>query len=337
MTTELITKSFAAQCLAFPDRVETALAEISTVSGAKELLDKASAMQHYAARLKAGIEVERPIALGVLKIKAKLGELMPAKPPSDRGQGRSGKSGAPGALDFSKHSIAAYRKLAANRKRLQEYYDSIDEVPTQTDFLKSCVDVVRKAREKKRDDKRRANARKARQTARIDSLEGVFSTLLIDPPWSWDDEGDVNQLGRAKPDYATMTIDELLALPVGKMAADDSHLYCWVTNRSLPKVFALLDAWGFRYITLLTWPKQSFGMGNYFRGQTEHIAFGVRGSLPLKVKDASTLLPSWKRGRKHSAKPSEIHAFIERCSHGPYLELFGRKAIPNWRIWGADA
>ena len=79
MTNELITKSFATQCLAFPTKVDQLLAEIDSVSGAKELLDKAAAMQHYAERLKAGVKVERPIALGVLKIKAKLGELMPAE------------------------------------------------------------------------------------------------------------------------------------------------------------------------------------------------------------------------------------------------------------------
>ena len=334
MSTELITKSFAAQCLAFPDKVDALLAEISTVKGAKELLDKASAMRHYVARLKAGIEVERPIAIGVLKIKAKLGEMLPATPPSKKGRGRkNGKA----ALPFSKPAISAYRKLAANRDKLEAYYESTDDVPTQGGFLGSVQFDKRVAKERKREAERKANATKAKNTATIESLVGVFSTLLVDPPWSWDDEGDVNQLGRAKPDYGAMSIDELIAMPVSGVVAANAHIYCWVTNRSLPKVFGLLEAWGFRYVTLLTWPKPSFGMGNYFRGQTEHIAFGVRGSLQLSVKDAATLLPTWNRGGKHSEKPSEIHRFIERCSPGPYLELFGRKRVNNWRIWGADA
>lgn len=201
----------------------------------------------------------------------------------------------------------------------------------------TLTQAKRDTTEAKREAKREVNAAKAMDTTPIESLEGVFSTLLIDPPWAWNDEGDVNQMGRAKPDYGTMTIGQLTAMPIAPLAADDAHIYCWVTNRSLPKVFGLLEAWRFRYIALLTWPKPSFGMGNYFRGQTEHIAFGVRGSLALQVKDVSTLLPTWKRGKQHSEKPSEIHAFIERCSPGPYLELFGRKRIANWRTWGADA
>jgi phage N-6-adenine-methyltransferase len=135
MPNELVTKSFAAQCLAFPDRVETMLAEIDTVAGAKDLLDKAATMQHYAERLKAGIELERPIALGVLKIKAKLGELMPAKPPQESGA-MKGKGSKPALLPFSKPVIATYRKLAANRDALDDYYHAVDDVPSQNDFLK---------------------------------------------------------------------------------------------------------------------------------------------------------------------------------------------------------
>lgn len=137
MSTELITKSFASQCLAFPSRVDQMLAKIETVEEAKDVLDKASAMRHYAQKLKAGLEVERPIALGVLKIKAKIGELCPARPPADRGQGRNGKkSTKPDLVDFSAPIIAAYRKLAEHKDKLEEFYESTEDVPTQTDFLK---------------------------------------------------------------------------------------------------------------------------------------------------------------------------------------------------------
>lgn len=72
-------------------------------------LGKASAIEHYATKLKAGIEVERPIALGVLKIKAKLGELMPAN------KGGRGKKLLKQVEEFSAQTASAYRKLAANK------------------------------------------------------------------------------------------------------------------------------------------------------------------------------------------------------------------------------
>jgi phage N-6-adenine-methyltransferase len=139
VVTELITKSFEQQCLAFPARVETALAEIETVEQAKDLLDKASAMQHYADRLKAGIGVEKPIALGVLKIKAKIGELLPAKSPKESG-GMKGKKGTePAPVPFDAHTIAAYRKIAKNKAKIDEYAESAEDVPTQGEFIRYCA------------------------------------------------------------------------------------------------------------------------------------------------------------------------------------------------------
>lgn len=200
---------------------------------------------------------------------------------------------------------------------------------------KTLTQAVREVREGVREQKRQENAVKAAETD-VTELAGVFSTIVLDPPWDWGDEGDVNQMGRAKPDYATMSLEQMLELPVGKFADTDCHLYCWVTNRSMPKVFALIERWGFRYVTLLTWPKKSFGMGNYFRGQTEHVVFAVKGSQTLKTKSASTLLPAWDRGKGHSSKPPEFREFVEGCSPGPYLEFFARSKREGWTSWGAD-
>lgn len=141
MSYELITKSFAEQCLAFPSRVDMILSQIETVGEAKDMLDKAAAMKHYAERLKGGIEIEKPIAIGVLKIKAKIGELMPAKPVGERGQGRGGKeSPSHSEVDFPSATIAAYRKIAANIDQLDEFCETIDDVPTQGGFLKYVQD-----------------------------------------------------------------------------------------------------------------------------------------------------------------------------------------------------
>jgi len=135
--TQLITKSFEQQCLAFPSRVDTALAEIETVAEAKDMLDKASAMQHYAERLKAGVQIEKPIAVGVLKIKAKIGELMPAKTPKETGRGKkSSKSDLP---VFDKVTLSAYRKLAKHKDRIEEYAETAEDVPTQGEFIRFCT------------------------------------------------------------------------------------------------------------------------------------------------------------------------------------------------------
>jgi len=204
---------------------------------------------------------------------------------------------------------------------------------------KTVTQAKREMREARRDERRNVNsdAVRAAPTPEAAVSSAKFATILIDPPWDWGDEGDVDQLGRARPTYNTVSFEELLALPVGERADVDAHLYLWITNRSLPKGFALLDAWGFRYITCLTWCKPHFGMGNYFRGQTEQVLFGVRGSQPLKRKDVGTWFTAPRGPLGHSSKPVEFYSLVESCSPGPYLEMFARGGRKDWASWGAEA
>ena len=132
-----------------------------------------------------------------------------------------------------------------------------------------------------------------------------------------------------------MPIDDIAKLPIDKISDDNCHLYLWVTNRSLPKAFSLIEKWGFRYITCLTWVKPSFGIGNYFRGSTEQVLFAVKGSQPLKRKDVSTHFLA-DRGKGHSAKPDEFYKLVESCSYAPFIDVFGRKERDGWSVWGEN-
>ena len=195
----------------------------------------------------------------------------------------------------------------------------------------------RELKEREREKQREANRALVREVAPlVPAPQQRYAAIVIDPPWDWGDEGDADQFGRARPTYGTMSIGDLAALPVGDYAAANAHLYLWITNRSLPKGFTLLDAWGFRYVTALTWCKPSFGMGNYYRGQTEHVLFGVRGSLPLLRRDRGTCFTA-PRPPRHSAKPDAFYELVEECSPGPWLEMFCRSPRPGWAAWGAEA
>jgi len=198
------------------------------------------------------------------------------------------------------------------------------------------TDIKRKEKEQERQERRQQNLEMVKKSPDIESLTGKFSTIMIDPPWDWGDEGDVDQFGRAKPTYQTMSMTELLELPAGNFADVDCHLYLWITNRSLPKGFQLIERWGFRYITCLTWCKPSIGMGNYFRGSSEHILFAVKGSQGLKRHDMGTWFQAPRGKDGHSSKPQEIYDIIESCSPGPYLEVFARAEREGWFSWGAE-
>lgn len=308
------------------------LAEADTIQKAKELKSLALTAAEWAKRKNMGEEAIQHCRSYALEAERKMGQMLKETERADGGDAQRTRlrhvTESPptlSALGLSKRESAEAQMLA---ELPQGEFDKIKSGEA------TKVQAKRKVKEIRRERKRAENAVKVEAAKKPDDLDGLFTTIVIDPPWDWGDEGDVNQLGRARPDYATMPVSEIAKLPLGKLSDADAHIYCWVTNRSMPKVFGLLEAWGFRFVTILTWPKKHFGMGNYFRGQTEHVVFGVKGSLQLKRKNAGTLLPAWDNARKHSAKPGEFLEFVESCSPGPYLEMFSRSKRHGWVMWG---
>lgn len=187
-------------------------------------------------------------------------------------------------------------------------------------------------------------------TAASDLLDFVgqsrFATVLADPPWQF-----VNRTGKIAPEhrrlsrYGTMTLKEIIELPVSDIAKPNAHLYLWVPNALLPDGLAAMKAWGFTYKSNLVWHKvrkdggsDGRGVGFYFRNVTELLLFGVRG------KNVRTLAPGRRqvnlfatRKREHSRKPDEQYDIIQACSSGPFLELFARGAHKGWCVWGNEA
>lgn len=169
--------------------------------------------------------------------------------------------------------------------------------------------------------------RRAQDEKRILGLApvaGRFKTLVLDPPWQYDGLF----LGRGGPDYATMPHEELLALPVPDWAEDNCHLYLWTTNAMFPDAIELMAKWGFRHNTVLTWAKPHYGLGTHFRGQTEHVIFGIRGTLATRCNSISTLFEA--PVGKHSEKPEKFYEIVRAASYPPYGEAFQRKARPEF-------
>jgi N6-adenosine-specific RNA methylase IME4 len=173
-----------------------------------------------------------------------------------------------------------------------------------------------------------------------------FATILADPPWQF-----ANKSGKIAPEhrrltrYSTLDLQQIMELPLSKIAADTAHLYLWCPNALLPDGLKVLSAWGFTYKSNLVWHKvrqdggsDGRGVGFYFRNVTELILFAVRG------KNARTLSPGRRqvnflatRKREHSRKPDEQYEIMESCSTAPYLELFARGTRNGWVSWGNQA
>lgn len=157
-----------------------------------------------------------------------------------------------------------------------------------------------------------------------------YKTILADPPWDILQKGNLG----AGRHYRLMSVPEISALQVERLVADDAHIWLWVTNGSIFAGKQVMEAWGFTYRSILTWVRPVFGLGQYLRTASEHLLFGTRGKAPILFRSQ----PSWLFAprQEHSHKPEEQYAVIERCSPGPYLELFARRRQPGWDCWGNE-
>ena len=162
-----------------------------------------------------------------------------------------------------------------------------------------------------------------------------YQTILIDPPWRESGGGRIKRgADRHYPLLKTPDIVRVIRDSGVFLPAENAHLYLWTTNNFLRGGLWVMDQLGFRYVTMLTWAKDRIGLGQYFRGQTEPLLFGVRGRLPSLCRTQSTLICEPKR--RHSQKPTKAYEVIEAVSPAPSLEMFARAQRDGWDAWGNE-
>ncbi|KQR87000.1 hypothetical protein ASF96_10290 [Microbacterium sp. Leaf179] len=156
----------------------------------------------------------------------------------------------------------------------------------------------------------------------------LWKTILADVPWPTGQQGKYG----AERHYNLMTLERIKAMPVGDLAADNAHLYFWCYPATRYIAEDIMRAWGFEFKDEFVWGKDQMGLGQYFRHAHETLLLGVKGKLPVKFRGQRSfaMLPR----QDHSHKPEEVHVMIQRLSPGPYLELFARRPMPGWDVWG---
>jgi N6-adenosine-specific RNA methylase IME4 len=175
--------------------------------------------------------------------------------------------------------------------------------------------------------------------------DNKYQTILADPPWQF-----TNRTGKMAPEhkrlkrYDTLSLKDICEIPVALATDIQAHLYLWVPNALLPEGLEVMKAWGFQYKTNIIWHKvrkdggpDGRGVGFYFRNTTEMILFGIRGHIRTLAPGRSQVNIIRTMKQEHSRKPDELYEIIERCSLGPYLELFARGTREKWTAWGNQA
>jgi N6-adenosine-specific RNA methylase IME4 len=184
-------------------------------------------------------------------------------------------------------------------------------------------------------------ARRVRRALRDASLPeapplptGPFALLYADPPWRLLGSPDSSRAPECH--YPTMPLEEIKALV--PPAAKDACLLLWAPNCLLEQALAVMEAWGFTYVSNLVWVKPSIGLGAWVRTRHELLLIGKRGrfTAPDPERRPDSVLEA-ARGR-HSQKPACVYELIDRAyPHLSKLELFARgKARPGWTAWGNE-
>jgi N6-adenosine-specific RNA methylase IME4 len=171
-------------------------------------------------------------------------------------------------------------------------------------------------------------------------MDKKYQIIYADPPWSYKNKNTGgSMISGAEKKYPCLSVEEISLIPIKQMADKDSVLFLWATVPLLPEALLVMDAWGYKYKTMITWRKiMSLGMGYWFRGQCEHLLFGTRGKVKAFRLQEANFIQS--KAEKHSQKPQAFRELIERATKDMptrnMIELFARQKTEGWDVWGNE-
>jgi N6-adenosine-specific RNA methylase IME4 len=164
-----------------------------------------------------------------------------------------------------------------------------------------------------------------------------YPIILADPAWRYEHSPYGTHSRSVEEHYPTMALEDICALPVSQLAADNAMLFLWSPTPMLEQAFTVIRAWGFEFRTAFVWVKPT-GTGLYLRQRHEHLLVARRGEFPTpEPANRPTSVIEAPR-REHSRKPDQAYELIERMYPGlARIELFARQARPGWSRWGKEA
>ena len=175
----------------------------------------------------------------------------------------------------------------------------------------------------------------------IYNTDKKYKTIYIDPPWEERGGGKIKR--GADAHYPLMNIKDIKKLPIKDIADTENgcHLYLWTTNNFLPQALECVKEWGFQYVTIITWMKDRQGLGQYYRGLTEHCIFATTAKrLPYKINENGKRMQGvtgfMEPKTVHSRKPEKMRDMIEKVSYEPRIEVFAREKFKNWDCYGNE-
>jgi N6-adenosine-specific RNA methylase IME4 len=317
----------------------------------KEVADKAGQI-----RIEADLRLEEELRK-LPKAKGTRGHLRGSRPGrAGKGAGQGKRSGgtilAPPDNTPTLAELGVDKKWAARARSLSRI-PNVDRTRIAKELEIDGEDVtpaniLKKWKEEQRENRREQYAARAATGGKTSDLQNLidggqrFSTIYADPPWEFKVYSGKGKQRSAERHYDTMSLDDIKALPIEKLAAEDCALFLWMVWPELPGALEVIKAWGFEYKTAgFVWVKSTnsaeglhWGMGYWTRANTEVCLLATRGSPTRLATDVHQVVMSLVG--EHSEKPEEVRKRIEKLVPGPRIELFSRRESDNWVAWGNE-
>ncbi len=167
-------------------------------------------------------------------------------------------------------------------------------------------------------------------------MQKTYKTLLIDPPWPQGKTGkrSVRPNQETTLDYPTMSLADITALPIYDLLESDGLVFLWTTDRFMEEAHVLLRAWGLKKHCIFVWNKNTGVCPFSVQFRNEYLLMAYKGKFVLKKIGVPTNFSA--SVTKHSEKPLVSYTLIESLSYEPRLELFARRKIGEWDVWGNE-
>lgn len=211
-----------------------------------------------------------------------------------------------------------------------------DAPTTEAEILRRASEIRKQRTEQRRQDRVEKLAEIEAGTSPMPTGK-TYHVVYCDPPWRY--QHAASESRAIENHYPTTSHDDLKAMPVGELAADDAVLVMWATSPKLEEALDLIKAWGFTYKTSMVWTKGRMGMGYYARIEHELVLIATRGTPPTPAPGARPRSVIDEPVGEHSAKPSVVRDHLDAMWPAPLrrIELFARTAPAGWDVWGFEA
>lgn len=190
-----------------------------------------------------------------------------------------------------------------------------------------------------------------------------YQVIVADPPWLLKDSLKMSDVKRgASTNYPVLSVDQICALPVKKVAdSDGCILALWVLGSMLDDGLKVMKAWGFEQKQVYVWVKTKkeksltnlvlknvafkvgdwllgFGMGRLFRQSHEICLIGINDTkIYTNLDNKSQRSVCFEENRGHSVKPENLQKSLEiMFPNSNKLEMFARRKRTGWTVIGHD-